>query len=101
MPIDSQVYERFDASSITEVDDARFDHFCKKVSSVVPLWDFFLCCEKLMFTCALLLAQIMELSYLYQCVTLYSQYSLLVCINFIISVIWPWYILAAVALAIN
>uniref|UniRef100_A0A0E0PK80 U3 small nucleolar RNA-associated protein 25 n=1 Tax=Oryza rufipogon TaxID=4529 RepID=A0A0E0PK80_ORYRU len=26
-----QVYERFDASSITEVDDARFDHFCKKV----------------------------------------------------------------------
>ncbi|KAL5225149.1 hypothetical protein ABZP36_011788 [Zizania latifolia] len=26
-----QVYERFDASSITEADDARFDHFCKKV----------------------------------------------------------------------
>ncbi|KAF0903605.1 hypothetical protein E2562_028017 [Oryza meyeriana var. granulata] len=26
-----QVYERFDASSITEADDARFDRFCKKV----------------------------------------------------------------------
>ncbi|XP_040379831.1 U3 small nucleolar RNA-associated protein 25 [Oryza brachyantha] len=26
-----QVYERFDASSITEADDARFDYFCKKV----------------------------------------------------------------------
>uniref|UniRef100_A0A0D9WEQ2 UTP25 NTP hydrolase-like domain-containing protein n=1 Tax=Leersia perrieri TaxID=77586 RepID=A0A0D9WEQ2_9ORYZ len=26
-----QVYERFDASSITEADDARFDHFCQKV----------------------------------------------------------------------
>ncbi|KAL6865121.1 hypothetical protein ACP4OV_016272 [Aristida adscensionis] len=26
-----QVYERFDASSISEADDARFEHFCNKV----------------------------------------------------------------------
>jgi len=29
-----QVYERFDASSIAEADDARFDYFCNKVCSL-------------------------------------------------------------------
>jgi hypothetical protein len=34
-PITAQVYERFDVSSVGESDDARFDHFCKRVSRFV------------------------------------------------------------------
>lgn len=37
--IAQQVYERFDAPSIAEVDDARLDYFCKKVRI-----ERFLCC---------------------------------------------------------
>jgi hypothetical protein len=29
------VYERFDASSIAEADDARFDYFCNKVCACI------------------------------------------------------------------
>ena len=31
----TQVYERFDASSVGESDDARFDYFCTRVSHFV------------------------------------------------------------------
>ena len=34
-PITTQVYERFDASSVGESDDARFDYFCTRVSHFV------------------------------------------------------------------
>jgi hypothetical protein len=33
--ITTQVYERFDASSVGESDDARFDYFCTRVSHFV------------------------------------------------------------------
>ncbi|KAG8085039.1 hypothetical protein GUJ93_ZPchr0010g10447 [Zizania palustris] len=37
-----QVYERFDASSITEADDARFDHFCRR-SVLLSFYGMFPC----------------------------------------------------------
>ena len=39
-PITIQVYERFDASSIGELDDARFEYFCTKVSPSVLVMHF-------------------------------------------------------------